>query len=128
MYGEILRQLARRLLKPLGGATVAVGLFLLAGGLAHLIPALLIGYALAGATLFTTMTRLWRSADLEAAAAKRQMLWGLALRLIMLFAVLYVAIRIAAAVFGVVVLGFAIGYALSLVVLTRLSLSTRREI
>ena len=80
-----------------------------------LIGALLLGYFTGGIFVGTMVYRIWRSAGLSADGAKKQMLWGLVLRLGMLFIVLFTAVHISVQVFGVTVLGFLLFYGLSLV-------------
>ena len=112
---EFLSVFAKRLLKSLGIVTLMVSLLLLSGGNGGLIGALLLGYFTGGIFVGTMVYRIWRSAGLSADGAKKQMLWGLVLRLGMLFVVLFTAIHISVQVFGVTVLGFLLFYGLSLV-------------
>ena len=112
---EFLSVFAKRLLKSLGIVTLMVSLLLLSGGNGSLIGALLLGYFTGGIFVGTMVYRIWRSAGLSADGAKKQMLWGLVLRLGMLFVVLFTAIHISVQVFGVTVLGFLLFYGLSLV-------------
>ena len=112
---EFLSVFAKRLLKSLGIVTLMVSLLLLSGGNGGLIGALLLGYFTGGIFVGTMVYRIWRSAGLSADGAKKQMLWGLVLRLGTLFIVLFTAIHISVQVFGVTVLGFLLFYALSLV-------------
>lgn len=112
---EFLSVFAKRLLKSLGIITLMVSVLLLSGGNGGLIGALLLGYFTGGIFVGTMVYRIWRSAGLSADGAKKQMLWGLVLRLGMLFVVLFTAIHISVQVFGVTVLGFLLFYALSLV-------------
>ena len=112
---EFLSVFAKRLLKSLGIVTLMVSLLLLSGGNGSLIGALLLGYFMGGIFVGTMVYRIWRSAGLSADGAKKQMLWGLVLRLGMLFIVLFTAVHISVQVFGVTVLGFLLFYGLSLV-------------
>ncbi len=112
---EFLSVFAKRLLKSLGIVTLMVSLLLLSGGNGSLIGALLLGYFTGGIFVGTMVYRIWRSAGLSADGAKKQMLWGLVLRLGMLFIVLFTAVHISVQVFGVTVLGFLLFYGLSLV-------------
>lgn len=112
---EFLSVFAKRLLKSLGIVTLMVSLLLLSGGNGGLIGALLLGYFTGGIFVGTMVYRIWRSAGLSADGAKKQMLWGLVLRLGMLFIVLFTAVHISVQVFGVTVLGFLLFYGLSLV-------------
>ena len=112
---EFLSVFAKRLLKSLGIVTLMVSLLLLSGGNGSLIGALLLGYFTGGIFVGTMVYRIWRSSGLSADGAKKQMLWGLVLRLGMLFIVLFTAVHISVQVFGVTVLGFLLFYGLSLV-------------
>lgn len=112
---EFLSVFAKRLLKSLGIVTLMVSLLLLSEGNGSLIGALLLGYFTGGIFVGTMVYRIWRSAGLSADGAKKQMLWGLVLRLGMLFIVLFTAVHISVQVFGVTVLGFLLFYGLSLV-------------
>lgn len=112
---EFLSVFVKRLLKSLGIVTLMVSLLLLSGGNGSLIGALLLGYFTGGIFVGTMVYRIWRSAGLSADGAKKQMLWGLVLRLGMLFIVLFTAVHISVQVFGVTVLGFLLFYGLSLV-------------
>ena len=111
---EFLSVFAKRLLKSLGIVTLMVSLLLLSGGNGSLIGALLLGYFTGGIFVGTMVYRIWRSAGLSADGAKKQMLWGLVLRLGMLFIVLFTAVHISVQVFGVTVLGFLLFYGLPL--------------
>ncbi|MBR2215932.1 MAG: hypothetical protein IJ849_09270 [Selenomonadaceae bacterium] len=125
---EILRQSARRLGLTLAVSTAVLGLFLALSGKIYLLPALIMGYFLAGVTLFTMGSRLWRSIGLSVGAAKRQMWWGLFLRLLMLFLVLGTAIRLSVEVFMAAVGGFVCCYGLGMAHLARAALDENREI
>ena len=105
-----------------------MGLLMAVNGKGYLIPALMLGYILAAVTVFAMGSRIWRSMGLTVGAAKRQMWWGLFLRLTMLFVVLTVAIRLSVDVFAATVMGFALCYALAIVTLAREALTDSREI
>jgi len=111
---EVLLASARSMLKSLAIVTLMIGITLFAQGDGRLIGALFIGYVTAATFCWTMIYRIWRIADLSAGSAKRQMLWGLALRLLVLFVVLFAAIHISVRVFVVVVLGFLLFYLLFL--------------
>ena len=112
---EILLTSAKDMWKSLAIVTLMVGITLLAHGEGRLIGALLIGYLTAATFAWTMIYRIWRIAGLSQDSAKRQMLWGLALRFLVLFIVLFVAIHISVQVFSVVVSGFLLFYMLFLV-------------
>ena len=100
--GEIRKPFFRLIL----AFTAMLCLSLLASGGAHLIGALLIGYLAAGAYLWTLVYRTFRSAGMGQAGAKKEMLFGLILRLLTLALIFGVAARIGTQVFAVTVLGF----------------------
>lgn len=68
--------------------------------------------------------RLWRLTFLQK-GGKRQMLWGMALRMVLLFLVLLVAATISADVFHVVAIGFLICYGLSLFLMIHMNLGKK---
>ena len=65
--------------------------------------------------------RLWRSADLSVTQAKRQVVMGAILRLLLLGVVLWAALQVSFAHFLVVVTGFGLIYVLGLIMLMHLS-------
>ena len=79
------------------------------------------GYLAALVFVWNMAWRLWRIADAPAGGAKKQMLWGLLLRMTVLVAVLLTAVKISAQVFGVTVLGFLLCYGISLFLLVRMN-------
>ena len=64
----------------------------IASGQVELIAAMLIGYALAGFYIISTAMRLSSIAQQKSAFAKRQMLFGLVMRILMIFVVFAFAI------------------------------------
>ena len=100
--GEIRKPFFRLIL----AFTAMLCLSLLASGGAHLIGALLIGYLAAGAYLWTLVYRTFHSAGMGQAGAKKEMLFGLILRLLTLALIFGVAAKIGTQVFAVTVLGF----------------------
>ena len=99
---------SRKLLVSLSGIALMVALNLAVGGQLALFPAYLAGYFLAAAYFFTVASRLNRAAHKEKAAAKREMLIGMLLRLIMLFVVFGAALKISLSVFMTVIAGFGV--------------------
>ena len=116
---DFLSVLARRQVKSLGVVTLMVLVPLLSEGNGSLVGALFLGYFTGGIFVGTMVYRIWSSASLSADGAKRQMLWGLVLRLGTLFVVLFTAIHISVQVFGVTALGFLLFYGLFLLHLIR---------
>lgn len=113
----------RRLAISLAVVTVMVGSLLISRGELHLIGALLLGYGAALVFVWNMAYRLWRIAEMPTGGAKRQMLWGMVLRMLVLFLVLTVAIKISAQVFGVAALGFIVCYGCAMGQLIAMNLS-----
>ena len=111
---EILLASVKGTLRCLAIVSLMVGSTLFAEGELALIGALFIGYFAAAVFLWTMVYRIWRSAGLGHPGAKREMLWGLALRFLVLFVVLFVAIHISVRVFAVAASGFLLCYFLFL--------------
>ncbi|WP_296771780.1 hypothetical protein [Selenomonas sp.] len=111
----------KRFIIGLGVITLAVGSMLVANGTAELIGALFIGFITGLVFLGNMSMRLWHSAQFSAGRAKRQMLWGLVLRLLVLFVVLFAAIQISTQVFSMVALGFVLCYAWAMVLMIRMN-------
>ena len=78
---EVLSVFMKRLIMGLGVITLAIGSMLAANGTVELIGALIIGFVTGLVFLGNMSMRLWKAASLSAGNAKRQMLWGLVLRL-----------------------------------------------
>ena len=111
----------KRLIMGLGVITLAVGSMLVANGQTELIGALIIGFMTGLVFLGNMSLRLWRAAQLSADRAKKQMLWGLVLRLLVLFIVLFAAVQISTQVFSIVALGFVLCYAWAMVLMIRMN-------
>ena len=114
---ESLERQGRTFAKVLLAVTVMMVISLTASGQAALIPALFIGYLVGFLYLWTLVFRTYRSAGMYADGVRRQMLFGLALRLVALFAILYVAANISVPVFASCVMGFFSVYFLALLVM-----------
>ena len=117
---EVLPIFMKRLIMGLGVITLAVGSMLVANGQTELIGALIIGFMTGLVFLGNMSLRLWRAAHATANHAKRQMLWGLVLRLLVLFIVLFAAVQISTQVFSIVALGFVLCYAWAMVLMIRM--------
>ncbi len=120
---EILLTCTRQLAKILAVCTLlglvnfwAVGRLELMGGLAA-------GFVLGLAWYGVMFGRLWRSADMSISAAKRQVVVGAVLRLLLMGAVFWAAIQVSFHQFLATVAGFGIVYVSGLVLLM---LSNRR--
>ncbi|WP_173438646.1 hypothetical protein [Selenomonas ruminantium] len=118
---EVLPIFMKRLIMGLGVITLAVGSMLVASGQTELIGALIIGFMTGLVFLGNMSLRLWRAAHATANHAKRQMLWGLVLRLLVLFIVLFAAVQISTQVFSIVALGFVLCYAWAMVLMIRMN-------
>ena len=118
---EVLPIFMKRLIMGLGVITLAVGSMLVANGQTELIGALIIGFVTGLVFLGNMSLRLWRAAHATANHAKRQMLWGLVLRLLVLFIVLFAAVHISTQVFSIVALGFVLCYAWAMVLMIRMN-------
>ena len=111
----------KRFIIGLGVITFTVGSMLVANGQTELIGALIIGFITGLVFLGNMSMRLWRAAGASAGNAKRQMLWGLVLRLLVLFIVLFAAVQISTQVFSMVALGFVLCYAWAMVLIIRMN-------
>lgn len=118
---EVLPIFMKRLIMGLGVITLAVGSMLVANGQKELIGALIIGFMTGLVFLGNMSLRLWKAASLPVGGAKRQMLWGLVLRLMVLFIVLLAAVQISTQVFSIVALGFVLCYAWAMVLMIRMN-------
>ncbi len=118
---EILSFFMKRFIIGLGVITLTVGSMLVANGQTELIGALIIGFITGLVFLGNMSMRLWRAAGASAGNAKRQMLWGLVLRLLVLFMVLFAAVQISTQVFSMVALGFVLCYAWAMVLIIRMN-------
>ncbi|MBQ4212815.1 MAG: hypothetical protein II651_06575 [Selenomonas sp.] len=118
---EVLSVFMKRLIMGLGVITLAIGSMLAANGTVELIGALIIGFVTGLVFLGNMSMRLWKAASLSAGNAKRQMLWDLVLRLMVLFIVLFAAVQISTQVFSMVALGFVLCYAWAMVLMIRMN-------
>ena len=118
---EILSFFMKRFIIGLGVITFTVGSMFVANGQTELIGALIIGFMTGLVFLGNMSLRLWRAAQLSADRVKKQMLWGLVLRLMVLFIVLFASVRISTQVFSIVALGFVLCYAWAMVLMIRMN-------
>ena len=109
---DVLLPVVRRFARTLLLVTISVAALLFAAGEVRLIGGVLAGYAAGAAILWGMSYRVWRSAGFPPARARREMLWGLALRLMTLFLILSAAAQISPAVFGAAAGGCLLFYAL----------------
>lgn len=119
---ETLLLFVRRMAISLIVLTVMIGSLLSARGELYLIGALFLGYAASLVFIWNMAYRLWRIAGM-AAGAKKNMLWGFILRLMVLFMVLLFAVQISSQVFGIVALGFILCYGCAIVQLIIINFS-----
>ena len=94
-------------------AALGVGALLLARGEGGLTFALLLGFAAALVFVWNMAWRLWHLAAAPG-TARRQMLWGMALRLAVLALVLLAAASVSSEVFLMAAFGFVLCYGLAL--------------
>ena len=92
--------------KVLVAVTIIFVINLAVIGHLELLPAVLIGYVLAAAYIFSTAARLSSIMGLSQEQAKRRMLFGLVLRMAMLLIVLLVSLKISQIVFFSMAAGF----------------------
>ncbi|MDY3916637.1 MAG: hypothetical protein SOZ01_07875 [Selenomonadaceae bacterium] len=118
---DVLSLFVRRLAVSLACGTLLVAVWLWTAGVIYLLGAVCLGYVAAGVCIWTLVWRTWRAAGLSQLAAKRQMWWGLAVRLGMLTGVLLVAVKISVPVFYGTVLGFGLCYGLAMAQFLRLA-------
>ena len=103
---KILLTSIKRVKNFLLAVTLMIIINLIAIGHSELIAAILIGYMLAAFYIVSTAIRLSNVAALSRDQAKRQMLFGLTFRLVMVFVVLIVAMKISQRVFFTMAIGF----------------------
>lgn len=120
---EILLTGTRQLAKILAVCTLLGLLNLWAAGRLELMGGLAAGFVLGLAWYGVMFGRLWRSADMGISAAKRQVVVGAFLRLLLMGVVFWAAIQISFHQFLATVIGFGIVYVSGLVMLM---LSNRR--
>ena len=111
---ELLSVFLRRLALSLLLAALGVGTLLLVRGECGLTFALLLGFAAALVFVWNMAWRLWHLAAAPG-TARRQMLWGMALRLAVLALVLLAAASVSSEVFLMAAFGFVLCYGLALV-------------
>ena len=121
---QILSVFMKRLAIALGLAALMIGSLLLARGEGQLIGALFLGYCAALVFVWNMAWRLWRLTYMQS-GGKRQMLWGMVLRMLVLFLVLLVAVTISVPVFLVTALGFLVCYGLALFLLIHMNLGKK---
>ncbi len=121
---KILSVFMKRLAIALGFMTLLTGAFLFARGEGNLIGALFLGYLTAMVFVWNMAWRLWRLTYLQK-GGKRQMLWGMVLRMLVLFLVLLVAVTISVPVFLVTAYGFLVCYGLAVFLMIRMKLDEK---
>ena len=111
---KILLASLRNVKKVLTIVTLVTILNLLFIGHLELFPAVLMGYVLAAFYIVSIAARLSSIAGLSQYQAKRRMLFGLLLRIVMILIVLFVGLKISEQVFFAMVGGFLTFYMVSL--------------
>lgn len=114
---ECLAEPGRKFARLLAAVTLMLVVSFLAAGEASMLGALFAGYMAGFLYLWNMVFRTYRSAGLGVAGAKRQMLLGLCLRLLALFAILTAAARISPGVFAVCAGGFICVYVAAMLTL-----------
>ncbi len=118
---QILSVFMKRLAIALVAMALMIGSLLLARGEGQFIGALLLGYF---AALVFVWNMAWRLTYMQS-GGKRQMLWGMVLRMLVLFLVLLVVVTISIPVFLVTALGFLVCYGLALFLLIHMNLGKK---
>ena len=130
---EILKLLALRGWKTLAAVSIMILVSLWAQHELNLFGSVLIGYLLGG-FYFTSLTgrlerimNLVRSVGRQAiiARAKREMIFGLLLRLVMIFICLMLTIKLSTKIFFAAVTGFLVVFVIGMFVLCKISLESR---
>ena len=103
---KILSASFKNMRKILAAATLMIVIDLIAMEHVELFPAVLVGYVLAAFYIISVAARLSSIVGLSQEQAKRRMLFGLILRIVMLLVVLLVGLKISKMVFFSMVGGF----------------------
>lgn len=114
---EFLLTGTRKLARVLAVCTILFIVNLWAVDRLELLGGLLAGYAVGLVWYGVMFGRLWRSADMSVAQAKRQILIGAVLRWLLMGTVLWAAIQVSFHQFLATVLGFGLVYVAGLVIL-----------
>ena len=120
---QILSVFMKRLAIALVAMALMIGSLLFVRGEGMLIGALLLGYLAALVFVWNMAWRLWRLTYMQSGG--RQMLWGMALRMLVLFLVLLVAVTISVPVFLVTALGFLVCYGMALFLFIHMNLGKK---
>ena len=121
---DILSAYRKRLQKSLAVLVIVAVALLLARGEGRLAFAFLLGLIAALVFVWNMAFRLWNLST-DAKTAHRQMLWGMVLRMLVLFLVLLVVVTISIPAFLVTALGFLVCYGLALFLLIRMNLGKK---
>lgn len=130
---EILQLLARRGWKSLAAVSLMICVSLFAQHELNLFGSVLVGYLLGGFYFVSIAGRLERIMNLvrsggrqiALAKAKREMIFGLLLRLVMIFVCLMLTIKLSTKIFFAAVTGFLVVFALGMFFLCKISLESR---
>lgn len=114
---EILLTGTKQLLKLLAVCTLVCISVLLSMERLELLGGIFVGYAMGLVWYGVMFGRLWRSAEMSVTQAKRQVVVGAVLRLLLLGVVFWAAIQVSFPQFLAVVAGFGVVYVLALVLL-----------
>ena len=116
---QILSVFMKRLAIALVAMALMIGSLLFVRG-----EGMLMGYLAALVFVWNMAWRLWRLTYVQS-GGKRQMLWGMALRMLVLFLVLLVAVTISVPVFLVTALGFLVCYGMALFLFIHMNLGKK---
>ena len=116
---ETILTYTRKLLKVLGACTAIIALSLLEAGRLYLIGGIIAGYITGFVWYGVMLRRLRQSAEMTEIAAKKTMVSGVILRLLLMGAVFWAAMQAGIDYFIAVTGGFALVYLLGMIMLIR---------
>ena len=124
---ETILTYTRKLLKVLGACTAIIALSLLEAGRLYLIGGIIAGYITGFVWYRVMLRRLWQSAEMTEIAAKKTMVSGVILRLLLMGAVFWAAMQAGIDYFIAVTGGFALVYLLGMIMLIRSNFSNAEK-
>ena len=124
---ETILTYTRKLLKVLGACTAIIALSLLEAGRLYLIGGIIAGYITGFVWYGVMLRRLWQSAEMTEIAAKKTMVSGVILRLLLMGVVFWAAMQAGIDYFIAVTGGFALVYLLGMIMLIRSNFSNAEK-
>ena len=124
---ETILTYTRKLLKVLGACTAIIALSLLEAGRLYLIGGIIAGYITGFVWYGVMLRRLWQSAEMTEIAAKKTMVSGVILRLLLMGAGFWAAMQAGIDYFIAVTGGFALVYLLGMIMLIRSNFSNAEK-